>query len=79
MVVFDAAQVHCRTGSLETELNNKAIDAIVHCRTGSLEIYDIQLVVYVLVHCRTGSLKTLVLLAFGIGQLTKRLRGIRNA
>jgi len=29
--------VHCRTGSLETDLSVGLVDADVHCRTGSLE------------------------------------------
>ena len=72
-------QVHCRTGSLENIDEGDRWKKIVHCRTGSLETRDELIRNLEGVHCRTGSLKILVLLAFGIGQLTKRLRGIRNA
>ncbi len=72
-------RVHCRTGSLEMVVHMGRNKPQVHCRTGSLETRDELIRNLEGVHCRTGSLKILVLLAFGIGQLTKRLRGIRNA
>ncbi len=30
--------VHCRTGSLEMQITDKALNHAVHCRTGSLEM-----------------------------------------
>ena len=50
--------VHCRTGSLENEKQERDIKRVVHCRTGSLEKLLWPVNGQMVVHCRTGSLET---------------------
>ena len=49
--------VHCRTGSLEKQVEAIRRGYHVHCRTGSLEKRFHALTYEVSVHCRTGSLE----------------------
>ncbi len=51
------AVVHCRTGSLESNIDVGWRRAVVHCRTGSLETDGFNLDAAADVHCRTGSLE----------------------
>ncbi len=51
----------------------------VHCRIGSLEMWRLGKSVAARRSLSHRQLKKWVILAFGIGQLTKRSRGIRNA
>ncbi len=49
--------VHCRTGSLESQIQVQWLSRCVHCRTGSLEKPNITVAKRIDVHCRTGSLE----------------------
>ena len=49
--------VHCRTGSLEKQLQPCLDICAVHCRTGSLEKFTFMIAASHSVHCRTGSLE----------------------
>ena len=51
------ALVHCRVGSLETQVWQFVSANPVHCRVGSLEISLYLMHRYQLVHCRVGRFK----------------------
>ena len=52
------SSIHCRTGSLEINIDHHVSKILVHCRTGSLEIAVMPHNPHVVVHCRTGSLES---------------------
>ena len=57
------ANVHCRTGSLESIYRIQRVCRRVHCRTGSLEKRCEYVAFSAVVHCRTGSLEISPLLS----------------